>query len=386
MRLFFALVLGVVLTACGTGEEQAEDNLDKNFHIEGQIKGASLLKVKIEAQSERGTIPVAEVMTDIDGKYSLDGNIPGMGLYTMTVGKDQRNTIALPLDQNDHVTINGDLKTFSVAPIIKGTKWAAPLMQYMKLFNDFAQKQMELLPKETDPSKQMAIFRELRKPIDAYVQKQVEKDPGNTVNIIFTSTLLPAPETGFEGWDPSNMDLLKKMEQAYRRQHPESPITQLLSDQVAMVEDGFNQYQTMASGTMAAPEIALKDPNGKELRLSALKGKVVLVDFWASWCGPCRKENPNVVRLYKKFKSKGFEIFSVSLDQDPKAWKEAIAKDGLIWPNHVSDLMGWQSPLTQQYGFQSIPYTVLLNKDGNIIGVGLRGEQLERKLEEVLSK
>jgi thiol-disulfide isomerase/thioredoxin len=159
-----------------------------------------------------------------------------------------------------------------------------------------------------------------------------------------------------------------------------------LSDQVAMVEDGFNQYQTMASGTMAAPEIALKDPNGNELRLSALKGKVVLVDFWASWCGPCRKENPNVVRLYKKFKAKGFEIFSVSLDQDPKAWKDAIAKDGLIWPNHVSDLMGWQTPLTQQYGFQSIPYTVLLNRDGNIIGVGLRGEQLERKLEEVLSK
>ena len=142
----------------------------------------------------------------------------------------------------------------------------------------------------------------------------------------------------------------------------------------------------MASGTMAAPEIAMKDPNGKELRLSALKGKVVLVDFWASWCGPCRKENPNVVRLYKKFKSKGFEVFSVSLDQDPKAWKDAIAKDGLIWPNHVSDLMGWQTPLTQQYGFQSIPYTVLLNRDGNIIGVGLRGEQLERKLEEVLSK
>jgi thiol-disulfide isomerase/thioredoxin len=232
----------------------------------------------------------------------------------------------------------------------------------------------------------MAIFRELRKPIDLYVQKQVEKDPGNTVNIIFTSTLLPAPETGFDGWDPKNMELLKKMEQAYQRQHPESPITKVLSDQVAMVEDGFNQYQTMVSGTMAAPEIALKDPNGNELRLSNLKGKVVLVDFWASWCQPCRKENPNVVRLYKKFKSKGFEIFSVSLDQDPKAWKDAIAKDGLIWPNHVSDLMGWQTPLTQQYGFQSIPYTVLLNRDGNIIGVGLRGEQLERKLEEVLSK
>jgi thiol-disulfide isomerase/thioredoxin len=117
-----------------------------------------------------------------------------------------------------------------------------------------------------------------------------------------------------------------------------------------------------------------------------LKGKVVLIDFWASWCGPCRKENPNVVKLYKKFKSKGFEIFSVSLDQDPNAWKTAITRDGLIWPNHVSDLMGWQTPLTQIYGFNAIPYTVLLNREGNIVGVSLRGEALEQKLEEEINK
>jgi thiol-disulfide isomerase/thioredoxin len=385
MRYLFALLLLVGFTSCGSDETKTEDGLDANFHIEGQIKGASMLKIKIEAQSEQGVIPVAETMTDIDGRYKINGNIPGMGLYTMTVGKDNRNAIALPLDINDKVVVNGNVKTFSVAPVISGTKWAQPLMTYMKLFNDFAKKQMALIPKETDPSKQMALFLELKKPIDAYVQKQVAKDPGNAVNIIFTSTILPSPDMGFNNWDPKNLDLLKKMSQAFQKQHPESPITRALLDQTAVIETEYQKHLEMSSGSMSAPEIALKNPNGTEMRLSNLKGKVVLVDFWASWCQPCRKENPNVVRLYKKFKSKGFEIFSVSLDQDPKAWKDAIAKDGLIWPNHVSDLMGWQTPLVQQFGLQSIPYTVLLDREGKIIGVSLRGEQLERKLEEVLN-
>lgn len=94
----------------------------------------------------------------------------------------------------------------------------------------------------------------------------------------------------------------------------------------------------------------------------------------------------NVVRLYTKYKNKGFTVFSVSLDEDPLAWKQAIAKDGLIWPNHVSDLKGWKTPLVQTYQFDGIPHTVLIGKDGKIIATGLRGEKLEQKLEEILKK
>ena len=132
-----------------------------------------------------------------------------------------------------------------------------------------------------------------------------------------------------------------------------------------------------------APDIVLVSPNGKTVKLSKLKGKMVLIDFWASWCGPCRKENPNVVRLYNQYKAKGFTVFSVSLDQDAEAWKKAIASDGLIWPNHVSDLLGWQTPLVQLYGFEGIPHTVLIDQEGKIIGTGLRGESLEQKLKEL---
>jgi thiol-disulfide isomerase/thioredoxin len=130
------------------------------------------------------------------------------------------------------------------------------------------------------------------------------------------------------------------------------------------------------------PEIALKNPNGKTVKLSDLKGKVVMIDFWASWCGPCRRENPNVVKLYKKYANKGFEILGVSLDKDKKRWVDAIKQDKLDWL-HVSDLKAWQSAAAQTYGVSAIPATFLLDKDGKMIAKGLRGAALEQKLEEI---
>jgi len=134
-----------------------------------------------------------------------------------------------------------------------------------------------------------------------------------------------------------------------------------------------------------APEFTMNDTTGKPISLSSLKGKVVLVDFWASWCGPCRAENPNVVAAYKRFSSKGFTVFGVSLDTDKDKWLQAIAKDGLTWP-HVSDLIGWDNAAAKQYGVMSIPASYLLDKEGKIIASNLRGEELVKKLEELLGK
>lgn len=134
-----------------------------------------------------------------------------------------------------------------------------------------------------------------------------------------------------------------------------------------------------------APDIVLPDKDGKNVALSSLRGKVVLIDFWASWCGPCRMENPNLVNVYEKYKSKGFTVFSVSLDQSKDKWLAAIVKDRLTWEYHVSDLKGWKSAGAALYGVHSIPATFLIDKNGKIVEKNLRGEKLEQTISKLLN-
>ncbi|MDR3061001.1 MAG: AhpC/TSA family protein [Dysgonamonadaceae bacterium] len=166
------------------------------------------------------------------------------------------------------------------------------------------------------------------------------------------------------------------------------PVFNLLSSEMKNTKEGkafserINNLKKIAIGAIA-PEFAQEDPDGKQIKLSDFRGKYLLIDFWASWCGPCRKENPNVVQAYDKYKNKNFEILGVSLDSKKDSWLAAIEKDGLTWPQ-VSDLGYWKNAVAQQYAVQSIPQNFLLDPNGKIIAKNLRGEDLSKKLAELL--
>lgn len=179
-----------------------------------------------------------------------------------------------------------------------------------------------------------------------------------------------------------DFSLLDSLARLYEANPPDEAYTAKFLAYVAQLRQQQAQLENVAIGKLA-PEIALPGPDGEIINLSSLRGKIVLVDFWAQWCKPCRMENPNIVRVYNKYKDRGFEVFGVSLDRQHEKWVQAIDEDGLDWPQ-VSDLKFWQSEAAQTYRVTAIPASFLLDEDGVIIAKNLRGPALEKKIAEVI--
>ena len=373
-----------ILFACNDSEN--EEELEINFHVSGKVLDADGLTIAINAPSENGNVIVASSTINPDGTFSIDGNLPGLGYYIMTIGNDEKKSLALPLKPQDNLKINTSLATFTELPNASGTPWSLTMNEYLKLrrevdvnMDKIAGQQKTL--SESDFSK---IISQTKEEIELYARNKINASPDNPYNIILGMELFPSSD--FETWNIDNLKVLETIAKAFQAKYGDCPASNSVAFQYEQIAAGYEEYKTIENGTLSAPDFTLTTPEGKALALSSLRGKVVLIDFWASWCGPCRKENPNLVKLYEKYKNKGFTILSVSLDDKEAAWKAAIEQDGLVWPNHVSDLKGWQSPMTKAkvYRFNAIPHTVLVSKDGKILGVGLRGELLEQKIKSIL--
>ncbi len=387
MKFLFAFILLFVAASCGQSNDANEpEKLKDNFSVAGTIQGAEGMTIYLEALSQQGTIEVAKATINANGSFRMKGNVPGLGIYQLRLGESSEKMIPFTLSKNDHVNVTTTFGEFTTKPNVSGTEWAKPLNTYMALYAELmiAQQKLEAQKSTLSEEEMMTIFNAKKIPVDTWALEQMTKDPDNAFNIVLSTSA--SPTLGFDNWNPASLDVLKTVADAYKKRYGDSPMALTMENQVLQIERAYSEYMSTTGGELTAPDIELKDPNGKPIKLSSLRGKVVLIDFWASWCRPCRAENPNVVRLYKQFKDKGFTVYSVSLDEDAAAWKKAIAQDGLIWPTHVSDLLGWSTPVIQLYKFDGIPYTVLIDRAGKVIATGLRGMELEQKLKEALAK
>jgi len=384
IALIVSLVGGIILFNKRQQDIAATGGLENNFEISGNISGVSGMTLFVEAPSDKGTIPVAEGQINDDGSFNITGNIPGLGYYFLRLSDEKNSLIPITLIPGDHLTINTSVSSFVAKPNASGTSWSRTMNSYLREFDQFQQTQARLQLNEENRSKEdvSELFLQAKSKMESFSRTQMLKDPSNAYNIILSMDLLPS--VSFDDWDATNLEALKKVTEAFEEKYPGQPAAETFRNQYSQIENAYFEFASSVNGTVPAPEIALPNSSGKILKLSDLQGKVVLVDFWASWCGPCRAENPNVVKVYEKFKDKGFTIYSVSLDEDAAKWKEAIVKDKLSWTNHVSDLKGWKSSVVANFGIEGIPYTVLLNKEGKIIGKNLRGEKLEETLNELL--
>ena len=374
------ILLNVLLFSCTT----EENNSASNFEIKGIVKGAENQFIYLEAPSENGIIEVSKVKLSGAGSFSIKGDIPGFSIYNLRLGEGNSKIILLPIAPNDKLALNTTVKTFNDKPLISGISWSAQANSYYD-FIDIQKKRSEKF-KNSDQNSSNNDFQNYlinaRNKIDSFSISSIKKHPKSTFNIVLFPALFPL--SSIEKWDKNNLLLMRQVIRNLQSKYSKSSLVNRYSSQVDKIEAAYLEYVGMKSGKIDAPDFALQTVDGDKLKLSDLQGKYVLIDFWASWCGPCRRENPNLVKLYKKFRKKDFTILSVSLDNNADAWKKAINKDGLLWPNHVSDLLGWESPLTKIYKFNEIPYTVLVNKEGKIIAKNLRGKQLENKLSEIL--
>jgi thiol-disulfide isomerase/thioredoxin len=345
----------------------------QNFELRVQAKTVVPgKKIYLEYVNEQGKVVKVDSATpSAQQKVSFKGQVKDQGAFYLVnffdTPKPQKVLVILEGGETIDVEADGvndeeGKSNFTLKGDYPNVKFMLELMAISKEMEKKVRKWNQEI--QVDPKQEKRIQAEFTQAQAASTAKIKELIPqmGSHLVALWATNFLPA-----EKEMASLEDIANRLAKA-RPNHP----------QVKQFVANLQRLQGVNEGAMA-PEINLATPEGPNLALSSLRGKYVLIDFWASWCGPCRRENPNVVKTYAAYKDKGFEIYGVSLDQDREAWLKAIEKDQLVW-KHVSDLKYWSSAGAQAYQVNSIPQTFLLDKEGRILAKGLRGAALDQYL------
>lgn len=353
------------------------EKVDDGFTIKGTIKNSPQHLIILWEMTPQQLVFIDSARTDASGKFQIQGNTKNMIFAQLQMGPE--SVIFLAVDNKSKLDVNISLLGKFVDYSIDGNELddSKKIRKIVDANRSFSEEfnalklEAEKIPQTQEGMSQAAV-------INNRYQRLLQQRNDYMMNMAMSEKkgFIPYFMIAFGALESPGYDLFKHAVACAKAADPMSKYTQDIEGKF------LNEASLMIGGV--APDIKLNGPDGKPVSLSSLRGKVVLIDFWASWCGPCRRENPNVVKMYQKYKDQGFEIFGVSLDNDANRWKGAIQTDGLTW-FHGSDLMGWKSKPAQMYQVHSIPATFLLDKQGKIIAKGLRGAELEAAVANALN-
>ena len=364
--LLFILTI-IVLNSC--------NKLGNNFSLKGNLKGipdgAKVLLFDRNYTTKK--IDTIAITTMKDGKFEIKGKLQRTDVYYLGVeGMEQAKQVIL---EKKDMEIYED----SLNPGIYNIKGSLGQEDFNKMqmiiYNiDMAQQSLYPAMEQAQMTGDTKAIDSLNKiyelgfnAIEDEIKANAKKNPKSIISplLILNYVYMLDPK------------VYKPIYESFADDVKQTQGGKLLKEKIDILEK-------TAIGQKATDIVGL-DPAGKSISLMSVKGKVTLIDFWASWCGPCRKANPAVLEIYTQFHAKGFNILGVSLDDKADAWKEAIATDGLVW-NHLSDLKGWDSKAAKDYGIQAIPQTILIDANGTIIGRNLSHDQIIEKLTAILGK
>jgi peroxiredoxin len=366
--LFVALIVGVV--SCNDKKES------DSFTVDGTVKNSNTKMVYLQ-ESPAGSAPVIidSSALEKDGSFKLTATGKEESIYSLRSNESQF-PFAVLINDSKKITVNADLMNQTEPYTVKDSKASQGIIDFDRGTMERAKNiytlshQIDSLMKAKAPDSIInipfgqyeAATTELKNFSSDFIERA--NSPVLTLYALGNFQRL-SQQLGLKGYN--NMEVAEIINKAATK----------FPSNTALADLKKNQRSEQA------PDFTQPDTNGTPVSLSSFRGKYVLVDFWASWCGPCRQENPNVVKAYNQFKDKNFTILGVSLDKNKNAWLEAIKQDGLAW-SHVSDLKYWNNEAAALYQVQSIPYNVLIDPTGKIIAENLRGGELLSTLNNVL--